>query len=103
MSTKKLADGTRLARRPNNKATCKLKTTWGNLGVNTDVSYIGNRSDNSKTLKSYILGNLALNYKVNTWLDTFLRFENIFDHDYELVDGYQTPKFSAYLGAKVTF
>jgi vitamin B12 transporter len=104
MDTKKLVDGTRLTRRPNNKVTCEFKTTlleW--LNIHYDISYIGNRTDGSNKLKSYILTNIALNYMLNDKIDVFLRFENIMDRDYELVKGYQTPKFSWYLGAKFTF
>ena len=107
IDTEKLSDGTRLLRRPSNKVTCKLKTAFKKLDIATDISYVGNRIDydyvNYYKLKSYILGNLSFNYQVNNKLNTFLRFENILDDDYELVKGYQTPKFSWYLGAKYTF
>lgn len=104
MNTKKLSGGTRLLRRPDNKVTCKLKTAFKKLDISTDISYVGNRMDSSGAkLKSYILGNLSFNYQVNDKFNTSLRFENVFDDDYELVNGYQTPKFSWYLGAKYTF
>lgn len=103
MDTKKLADDTRLLRRPDNKITCKLKTTIDKLAICAGLSYVGNRMDSSKKLKSYLLGNLALKYEVNDRLDAFLRLENMLDKDYELIEGYQTPELSWYLGAKMTF
>jgi len=107
MNAEKISDETRLLRRPDNKVTCKLKTAFKKLDVAMDISYVGNRIDyvwpmNVK-LKSYILGNVSFNYQINDKLNTFLRFENILDDDYELVNGYQTPKFSWYLGTKYTF
>jgi len=104
MDTKKISDGTRLLCRPNNKLTAKFKTVLGKLDISTDLSYVGNRIDTSSSkLKSYILANIALNYQANSKLNIFLRFENVFDKDYELIKGYQTPKFSAYTGIKLKF
>jgi vitamin B12 transporter len=104
MDTKDLTNQTRLLRRPNNKLTCKLKTAFDKWDIKADLSYVGNRADTSGVkLKAYILGNLAFKYTVNERLNIFLRLENIFDRDYELVNGYQTPKFSWYLSAKLNF
>ena len=103
MEAQRLSDGMRLARRPNNKVVCQFKTTVGKLDIFTDISYVGNRVDGPNVLKPYVLANAALNYSVNDKFNVFLRFENILNERYELVDGYQTPKFSAYLGAKIEF
>ena len=84
--------------------TIEFKTAFGKVDTSANISYVGNRMDSSSVkLKSYILGNVSFNYQVNDKLNTFLRFENILDNDYELVNGYQTPKFSWYLGAKYAF
>jgi len=104
MDTKKISDGTRLLRRPNNKLTAKFKTVSGKLNISTGLSYVGNRLNTSSSkLKSYILANIALNYEVNNKLNIFLRLENALDENYELIKGYQTPKFSAYTGIKLKF
>ncbi len=111
LNTEDKADGNRLLRRPENKVTLGFNTLINKLKISSEVSYVGNRIDSvyvgwtptDVKLKSYILGNLAFNYQLNDNLNTFLRFENILDYDYELVDGYQTPEFSWYLGAKYTF
>lgn len=103
MNAKNLTDGKRLPRRPDNKITCKVKREFDKLDVYTSVSYVGNRIDGSNKLKPYIMSNLALNYTVNEKWNMFLRLENVLDKDYELVKGYQTPKFSAYLGTKIRF
>lgn len=103
MNAQRLSDGMRLSRRPNNKVVCQFKTAVGKLDIFADLSYVGNRVDGANILKPYILANAALNYSATEKIDIFLRFENILNERYELVDGYQTPKFSAYLGAKITF
>jgi vitamin B12 transporter len=105
MDTEDKSDGSRLLRRPDNKVTLGFDTLIKKLNISSEISYVGNRIDYPGTvkLKSYILGNISFNYQVNDNLNTFLRFENILDDDYELVEGYQTPEFSWYLGAKYTF
>ncbi len=104
MNTEDKSDGSRLLRRPDNKITLNFNTKIKKLKIYSDISYVGNRADSSGgKLDSYVLGNLSFNYKINEKFNTFLRFENIFDSDYELVNGYQTPEFSWYLGAKYTF
>lgn len=95
-----------LARRPSNKVALKLKGTFDRLTGYFDLSYVGRRtSDTAGTelLKSYILANIALNYKLKENLNVFGRIENLLNYDYELITGYQTPKLSAYAGMKLEF
>jgi vitamin B12 transporter len=104
LNTKDKSDGTRLLYRPENKVLVKFETKIKKLKICPSISYVGNRIVSSTVkLKSYILADISFNYQVNDNLNTFLRFENILDDDYELVEGYQTPEFSWYLGAKYTF
>lgn len=100
----KRPEGNRLLRRPNNKVTCSLSTQWDRLSVYSELSYVGNRIDSGDIkLKSYLLANMNLNYQVNENLEFSLRLENVLNRDYELVKGYQTPKFSWYAGTKIKF
>lgn len=97
---------TELARRPANKIVLKIKGELNKLAIYFDLAYIGHRySDTAGTqlLKSYILGNISLNYKLKENLNIFARFENILNEKYEEIAGYQTPKFSAYGGMKMEF
>lgn len=103
MEAERLFDKMRLLRRPNNKVVCQFKTTLDKLSIFADISYVGNRVDTTTILKPYVLANAAFNYQANDNVEVFLRFENILNERYELVDSYQTPKFSWYLGAKITF
>lgn len=98
--------GTRLLRRPSNKVTWSLSTQWDKLSVYCELSYVGNRMDGFSgdiKLKSYLLANMNFNYQVNENLEFSLRLENILNRDYELVENYQTPKFSWYAGTKIKF
>jgi vitamin B12 transporter len=68
-----------------------------------EILYVGNRIDTSAKLKSYILANLGLNYKINDNFEVFGRAENILNYNYQLVYGYQTPGSSFYAGVKLSF
>ena len=104
MQAKNQETKVRLSRRPVNKFNLQAKgVLFDRLEILPEISFIGNRIDGSNKLKAYLLANLAFNYTVNDKLNTFLRFENILNKDYELVYGYQTPKFSWYLGAEYKF
>lgn len=54
-------------------------------------------------LDDYFLLNAKLAYKPTEATEVYLRVENAFDVDYQLVRGYSTPGFSAYAGVKATF
>jgi vitamin B12 transporter len=101
------ADKSRLLRRPDNKFGLIFNTLFGKLKVAPELYYVGNRIDTASSvnykLKSYILLNLGLNYKVNDNFEIFGRVENILNYDYQLVYGYETPKASVYGGAKISF
>jgi vitamin B12 transporter len=104
MDATKRPDRTRLVRRPQNKITGSLSTSWDKLFIYGELSYVGNRMDSGDAkLKSYILANASLNYQINDNVELSLRLENILNRDYQLIKGYQTPKFSGYVGAKVKF
>ncbi|MFH1854776.1 MAG: TonB-dependent receptor [Candidatus Omnitrophota bacterium] len=106
MDTENKDNHAELARRPSNKTVFKVKGEFDKLSTYFDISYIGHRlSDTAGTqlLKSYILGNFGLNYKVNERTDFFGRFENILDDKYEEITGYQTPKFSIFAGMNLHF
>jgi len=52
-------------------------------------------------LAAYTLGRLALSWRANDVLRLTLRVENLFDAEYELVDGYNTPGRSVFAGVAV--
>ena len=103
LHAQKKSDKSRLLRRPENKLALFFNTQIGNLKITPEIFYVGNRIDTSAKLKSYILANLGLNYKVSNNLEVFGRVENILNYDYQLVYGYETPKASVYAGAKLSF
>ncbi|MDD5665466.1 MAG: TonB-dependent receptor [Candidatus Omnitrophica bacterium] len=101
------SDKSRLLRRPKNKVGVLFQAEMGRLRIAPEIFYVGSRIDKSGSsylkLKSYILANLGLNYKINNNLEVFGRVENILNYDYQLVYGYETPKASVYGGVKLSF
>jgi vitamin B12 transporter len=95
-----------LARRPSDKIVFKVKAGLGKLTSYFDLAYFGHRysdMEGAQLLKPYILANISLNYQLKEKLNIFGRFEYIINEKYEEIAGYQTPKFSAYVGMKIEF
>ncbi|MCM8800629.1 MAG: TonB-dependent receptor [Candidatus Omnitrophica bacterium] len=95
-----------LARRPSNKVLFRIKGEFDKLTTYLDISYTGHRfSDTSgnQLLKPYVLGNIAINYKLKDNFEVFSRVENIVDEKYEEIKGYQTSKFSLFFGTRLIF
>ncbi|MBM3243783.1 MAG: TonB-dependent receptor, partial [Candidatus Omnitrophica bacterium] len=107
LHAQKKADKSRLLRRPENKLALFFNAQIGKFKIIPEIYYVGNRIDESNSvklkLKSYILVNLGLNYKVNNNFEVFGRVENMLNYDYQLVYGYETPKASVYGGVKLSF
>jgi vitamin B12 transporter len=54
-------------------------------------------------LSGYPLFNAAISFDINSSIQVFSRFDNIFDQEYEMIKGYGTPGFSAYGGFKIIY
>lgn len=99
-------NGTPLLRRVKRKFSCNLHSVIDRLTIDTDLSYVGSRFDGSSNqfkLKPYILADFSLEYALSKNWRVFSHFKNILNYNYELVKGYETPKFSWYVGAKLDF
>jgi len=103
METKNKDTGSRLERRPENKLSLSINKKLDKLTVSSLISYTGNRIDGAEKLKSYYLASISAVYQINERWESFLRAENLFDQEYETVNGYETPGLSLYTGVKVSF
>ncbi len=94
------SDKSDLLRRPRRKLSMQLRhqlTKNGSLGA--EWLYASERKDyGNVSLDAYSLVNLSGRYQVlkSTWLEA--RVENLFDADYQLVNGYNTAGLSVYVG-----
>ncbi len=106
LSPKNKTNSKILPRRAKNRFLFKIESVFDKLNTEFLISYTGNRfsdNENKIKLKPHFLANLSLIYKLNKNLNFFLRFENLFNEKYEDIYGYQSPKFSTYMGLKYKF
>ena len=74
---------------------------------NVNGEYVGTRYDRidqqgAKT-GNYTIWNAVVDYDINKTFSTYVKLDNIFDKDYQVVDGYATSQRAAYLGLKASF
>ncbi len=95
--------GAQLVRRPKDKFSSLFEVPFGDAAsAGVEFLWSGKRDDvGGLTLGSYALVNLRASYVINPSWRLGARLENLFDRDYELVHGYNTPGRSGYL--TVTF
>jgi vitamin B12 transporter len=100
-----------LIRRPKHKAAFNLNYQFSNAGnANIEMIYVGDREDKDFSkypaerviLKSYLITNIYVSYKLFEMIELFGRIENLFDNYYEQVLGYASPGRAAYGGIKVS-
>ena len=80
------------------------------LSVNFNVDYNGEQDDfffpptppfqETVTLDSFTLVNLAVRYQVSPTVSVFARIENAFDEDYEEIFGFSAPGRTAFAGIR---
>ncbi|MGJ0289383.1 TonB-dependent receptor [Aliarcobacter cryaerophilus] len=74
---------------------------------NVNGEYIGDRYDrnNKQGAKTgnYTVWNAVVDYDISKNFSTYLKLDNIFNKDYQIVDGYATSQRAAYVGLKASF
>lgn len=98
---------TRLLRRSRESLMLAVNRDVGALDLGVDVIAHGNRKDvafpANVTLDSYALVNATVRYRVTPAFTLQGRFENLFDEDYALVQGYRTEGRSYTIGVRYGF
>ena len=105
LNAKNRDTGDRLGRRAKNKATAAISRAWGPFEAGVEWVGVGSRfNDNTETkrLGGYSLVNLTGRYAINKSLSIEGRLNNLFDKDYELASGYNTPGMNAFIGIRYT-
>ena len=102
--------GTHLLRRPKNKFTASLNYVFLKKGnIHLSFVFIGKRNDidfatwsyPQVSLPSYILFNASFSFDINSSIQIFGCFDNLFNQEYENILGYGTPGRSASAGVKL--
>ncbi|MGJ0332657.1 TonB-dependent receptor [Aliarcobacter cryaerophilus] len=102
------AKGDKLLNRPTNKFNFGVDY-YGlkDFHFNVNGEYIGTRyswgSPNSVKTGNYTIWNAVVDYDISKNFSTYLKLDNIFNKDYQIVDGYATSQRAAYLGIKASF
>ena len=72
--------------------------------VNINIQHNGSQTDygfpNPVKLDAYTLVNVNANYTASDKMDIYLSLNNLFDEDYQQVNGYETLGFGAYIGLR---
>lgn len=95
--------GFRLGRRAKNKVVLGVSKRWGALDAGVEWVGVGSRyNDNSENgeMGGYGLVNLTARYVINRDFAVEGRVNNLFDKDYELVQGYGTLGMDAFIGIR---
>jgi len=88
--------------RPENKFTATLTHTWRNK-LNTLVSvYFRDEVERDVPTGPFTVVRAALSYKLNDKIKITARGENLFDDDYEEINGFRTSGISGYIGFVLT-
>lgn len=101
-------DGNKLLNRPTNKFNFGVDY-YGlkDFHFNVNGEYIGERYDfgNKQGAKTgnYTIWNAVVDYNISKNFSTYLKLDNIFNKDYQIVDGYATSQRAAYVGLKASF
>ncbi|MBL3520005.1 TonB-dependent receptor [Arcobacter lanthieri] len=101
-------DRQEFGRRPKNKVAFGIDY-YGlkNFHFNVNGEYIGERYDfnnkqGAKTGK-YTVWNALVDYDISKNFSTYVKLDNIFNKDYQIVDGYATSQRAAFVGLKASF
>ncbi|OCL85096.1 TonB-dependent receptor plug domain-containing protein [Arcobacter porcinus] len=98
-------NGNKLLNRPSNKFNFGVDY-YGlkDFHFNINGEYIGSRKayGNVKT-GNYTVWNAVIDYQANKNFSTYIKLDNMFNKDYQIVDGYATSQRAAYLGIKASF
>ena len=90
-----------LLRRPRDKASLQLHRglMQGKARASIYLLYVGDRLDTrGVVLDRYITINVSGSYDLSDWCQLFFRGDNLFDEQYEEVNGFGTPGISGYAG-----
>lgn len=67
------------------------------------VQHVSGLEDTDEPLDDYTVANMNLRYALTDQAELYLRVENLFDEDYQVVKGYGTSDRAAYFGVRASF
>ncbi|MDK2082273.1 TonB-dependent receptor plug domain-containing protein [Aliarcobacter butzleri] len=74
---------------------------------NINGEYIGTRyerdDEKGASTGNYTIWNAVVDYDINKTFSTYVKLDNMFNKDYQIVDGYATSQRAAFVGLKASF
>ncbi|WP_116475781.1 TonB-dependent receptor domain-containing protein [Zobellella maritima] len=93
-----------LLRRAKRKASWQGEADWLNTSWFVQSLYVGERSDvGNVMLPSYTIWNIGARYPLTQQLTLNGKVNNLFDKDYQVVNGFDAPDMEFYVGADYRF
>ena len=89
--------GTPLLRRPDNKINFNVDKILNKFSLGSSIRYASKNPDFGTELDGYTVIDVRTAYRINTQWKIGLKFENVTDKEYQIIDGYNTPKSSGYI------
>ncbi len=86
-----------LLRRPDNKLNFSVDKTFNSLSIGSSMKYASKNPDFGTELDGYTVVDLRASYRVSNHWKIGVKFENATDKEYQIINGYNTPKSSGYL------
>ena len=103
-NAKDIETAKQLVRRAKRKASWTGDIDIANTNLFAQVSYVGERGDvGNITMPSYTVWNIGARYPLTKQLTLNGKINNLFDKDYQVVDGYDAPDMEFYVGADYRF
>ena len=99
------ATGAQLRRVPKHDLVAGLAATiTQSLDAQILINHVADRADESgQTMGDYTVVNASLSYDLSDRAEAFIRFDNIFDEDYQTIAGYGTAGRSVFVGVRASF
>ncbi len=105
--TRDLMTGNRLARWPVDQASLSLYyQPLASFNMILDYRFVGSQfddADNTRSVASFNVVNLAVNYDFSDHFQAYVRVDNLFDEEYEEILYYGTPGRSVFGGIRANF
>ncbi|MGO4999584.1 TonB-dependent receptor domain-containing protein [Oceanisphaera sp. W20_SRM_FM3] len=103
-NAKDIKTAKQLIRRAKRKASWTGDVDVFNTNLFAQVLYVGERGDvGNVTLLSYTIWNIGARYPLTQQLTLNGKINNLFDKDYQVIDGYDAPDMEFYVGADYRF
>ncbi|WP_319782659.1 TonB-dependent receptor domain-containing protein [Oceanisphaera sp. IT1-181] len=103
-NAKDIKTAQQLVRRAKRKASWTGDIDVASTNLFAQVLYVGERGDvGNVTLPSYTIWNIGARYPLTQQLTLNGKINNLFDKDYQVIDGYDAPDMEFYMGADYRF